>query len=158
MDKGVNRPILVPDTFWDPGQMMVLPIFLRRHIIQGFMRAFTVIFWRPSFRDFPHFIQRSAPAYPAGETPVLLHVSLPLQACSKTTATGQGIRHKIDRPALVQRFQKGSDIEPLIVLKEWVISRKELKSAARSVALSFYRGVRTGPKCWMVLLKSDTWN
>ena len=51
MDKGVNRPVLVPDAFWNPGQMMVLPIFLRRQIIQGFMRAFTVIFWRPSFRD-----------------------------------------------------------------------------------------------------------
>lgn len=55
----VNRPALVPCIFWDPSQIMVLSIFLRRHIVQWFMRAFTVIFWQPFFRDFPHFIQRS---------------------------------------------------------------------------------------------------
>lgn len=30
----VNRPVLVPGIFGDPGQMIVLPIFLRRHIVQ----------------------------------------------------------------------------------------------------------------------------
>ena len=38
---------------------MVLSIFLWHHIVQWFMRVFTVIFWQPFFCDFPCFIQRS---------------------------------------------------------------------------------------------------